>query len=163
MSSLEQSGDLAAAKHVCDRHSGVIRLNAVERAPEVPLSTGDDVARVFVPAPVVVREVRDFVREVLRRWGEHALVDEAELIVGELASNAVLHACSPFRVSVSRTNTEVKIAVRDASSILPENVIGPVDRDGGRGIWIVDAVSERWAADPEADGKTIWAKLPTSP
>jgi anti-sigma regulatory factor (Ser/Thr protein kinase) len=162
MSSLERSGDLAAAKHVCDRHSSVIRLNAPEHAAEVPPSEGTEFARVFVPAPVVVREVRDFVRDVLRQWGDHALLGEAELIVAELATNAVLHACSPFRVSVSRTSTEVKIAVRDASSIMPANVIGPVDREGGRGISIVAAVSERWATDPEADGKTIWAKLPTS-
>ena len=163
MSSLEESGDLAAAKHVCDRHSSVILLNATDSGAEVPLSHGDEFARVFVPAPVVVREVRSFVREVLRHWGEDELLGEAELIVAELASNAVLHACSPFRVSVSRTSSEVKIAVRDASSILPENVSGPVDRDGGRGIWIVAALSELWATDPEADGKTIWAKMTRSP
>src|SRR4029078_1515771 len=75
MASLEQSGDLAAAKHVCDRHSSVIRLNAAPRAGE-PQSDGDEFARVFVPAPVVIREVRDFVREVLRQWGESALVGE---------------------------------------------------------------------------------------
>jgi anti-sigma regulatory factor (Ser/Thr protein kinase) len=162
MASLEQSGDLAAAKHVCDRHSNVIRLNAAPRAVE-PLSDGDEFARVFVPAPVVVREVRDFVRDVLHQWGESALLGEADIVVAELAANAILHACSPFRVSVSRTSTEVKIAVRDASSILPESTLGAVDRQGGRGISIVAAVSERWATDREADGKTIWAKLPTSP
>src|SRR4029079_1906628 len=143
-------------------HSSVIRLNAAPRAVE-PQSDGDEFARVFVPAPVVIREVRDFVREVLRQWGESALVGEAEIVVAELAANAILHACSPFRVSVTRTSTEVKIAVRDASSILPEGVIGPVDREGGGGISIVAAVSEHWAADPEADGKTIWARLPASP
>jgi anti-sigma regulatory factor (Ser/Thr protein kinase) len=163
MSSLEDSGDLAAAKHVCDRHSSVIRLNAPESAAEVALSDGDEFARVFVPAPVIVGEVRGFVRDVLRHWAEDELIGEAELIVAELASNAVLHACSPFRVSVSRTSSEVKIAVRDASSILPEHVIGPVGRNGGRGIWIVAALSELWDTDPEADGKTIWAKMTRSP
>ena len=162
MSSLEESGDLAAAKHVCDRHSLVIPLSPIDSAAEVPLSDGDEFARVFVPAPVVVREVRSFVREVLRHWGEDELRAEAELIVAELASNAVLHACSPFRVSVSRTSSEVKIAVRDASSILPDNVNGPIDRDGGRGISIVAALSKLWDTDREADGKTIWAKMTRS-
>jgi anti-sigma regulatory factor (Ser/Thr protein kinase) len=133
-----------------------------DSAAEVPLAEADEFARVFVPAPVVVREVRSFVREILKLWGEDELLDEAELIVAELASNAVLHACSPFRVSVSRTSTEVTIAVRDASSVWPENLSGPIDRDGGRGIWIVAALSELWATDSEADGKTIWAKMTRS-
>ena len=162
MSSLEESGDLTAAKHVCDRHSSVIRLNASGSGPDVPLADGDELARVFVPAPVVIREVRGFVREVLLYWGEDELLGEAEIIVGELASNAVLHACSPFRVSISRDGSEITLAVRDASSVPPERVGGPVDREGGRGIWIVAELSELWDTNAEADGKTIWATMTRS-
>jgi anti-sigma regulatory factor (Ser/Thr protein kinase) len=164
MASLEASGDLTAAKHVCDRHSHVIRLSPRSGCATglVVPSDGEPSTRVFVPTPVVIREVRAFMRDALDAWGEETLGVEAQVIVAELASNAVLHACSPFRVSLSRTDSEIKIAVRDVSAELPEDVGGRVDRHGGRGISIVAALSSAWDTDPEADGKTIWAKLARS-
>jgi anti-sigma regulatory factor (Ser/Thr protein kinase) len=164
MASLEASGDLTAAKGVCDRHSRIIRLSQqLERAPDVVIPSDREAStRLFVPTPVVIREVRAFVRDVLDAWGEETLGAEAEIIVAELASNAVLHACSPFRVALSRTDAEIKIAVRDASAELPEDVGGHADRHGGRGISIVAALANAWDTDPEADGKTIWAKLTRS-
>jgi anti-sigma regulatory factor (Ser/Thr protein kinase) len=164
MASLEASGDLSAAKRVCDRHSHVIRLSpqsGCATGSVVPLD-GEASTRVFVPTPVVIREVRAFVRDVLDAWGEEMLGAEAEIIVAELASNSVLHACSPFRVSLSRTDSEIKLAVRDASAALPQDIGGRTDRHGGRGISIVAALSNAWDTDPEADGKTIWAKLTRS-
>jgi anti-sigma regulatory factor (Ser/Thr protein kinase) len=164
MSSLEQSGDLSAAKQVCDQHSHVIGLSATAAtaAQAIPRWVDDSSDRVFVPAPEVIREVRAFVRDVLRSWGEEGCVAEAEVIVTELASNAVLHARSPFRVSLLLTGAEIKIAVRDASTVPPERVHGHTDRGGGRGISIVAALSDAWASDPENDGKTIWATLTCS-
>ena len=164
MSSLESSGDLVAAKHVCDRHSNVIRLSSSENCGAAPLTleTGDEFVRIFVPAPVVSGEARRFVREVLQLWGEDLLIEEAELIVAELASNAVLHARSPFRVTVSRVWSEIKISVQDASTRPPENLAHLAARPGypgGRGIWIVAALSRHWDTQPERDGKTIWATM----
>jgi anti-sigma regulatory factor (Ser/Thr protein kinase) len=164
MSSLESSGDLAAAKHICDRHSNVIRLNAGENCGPNPLrpEAGDEFVRIFVPAPVVSSEARRFVREVLQLWGEDPLIEEAELIVAELASNAVLHARSPFRVSVSRMGSEIKISVQDASTRPPESLAHLAARPGhpgGRGIWIVAELSRNWDTQPERDGKTIWATM----
>jgi anti-sigma regulatory factor (Ser/Thr protein kinase) len=167
MSSLEQSGDLAAAKQVCDRHSGVISLPSIDDDETDPGAPDDDVFnRLFVPVPAVVRDVRAFVREVFRGWGEDARISEAEIIVAELASNAVVHARSPFRVSISRTQSEIKIAVSDASTSPPENRHGywglGGGRQGGRGISIVASLSLDWDSHPEADGKTIWATITRS-
>jgi len=160
MSLLEESGDLTAAKHVCDQHSQIIRLSAPAAAVRPPASRSTASSdRVFVPAPAVIREVRAFVREVLREWGAEGCVAEAEVIVTELASNAVIHARSPFRVSLVLSGPEVMIAVRDASSVPPKCVYGHPDRHGGRGISIVAALSDAWATDREPDGKTIWATL----
>jgi anti-sigma regulatory factor (Ser/Thr protein kinase) len=165
MSSLERSGDLAAAKRVCDRHSGVISLPASEAgAVESPLPPDGDVfSRVFVPVPAVVREVRSFVRSIFRDWGEEACTPEAEIIVAELASNAVIHARSPFRVSISRTKSEIKLAVSDASTVPPRkpdgNVAVTATHPGGRGISMVASLSLTWDTDREAEGKTIWATM----
>jgi anti-sigma regulatory factor (Ser/Thr protein kinase) len=163
MSLLEESGDLTAAKHVCDQHSQVIRLTvpaATARRPVLRPTAASD--RVFVPAPEVIREVRGFIRELLGEWGEEGCVAEAEVIVTELATNAVVHARSPFRVSVFLAGPEIRIAVRDASMVPPRCIDGHVQRNGGRGISIVAALSDAWATDREPDGKTIWATLTCS-
>ena len=164
MSSLEESGDLAGAKNVCDRHSKVIRLNAGDDRGLEPrvLAAGDEFVRLFVPTTAVSGEARRFVREALALWGEDQLREEAEIIVAELASNAVLHARSPFRVSVSRTGSEIKISVQDASTRPPENLAHLATQPGhpgGRGIWIVSALSRNWDTRPEGDGKTVWATM----
>jgi anti-sigma regulatory factor (Ser/Thr protein kinase) len=161
MSSLEASSDLGAAKQVCDRHSRVVPLHAATEVASDPaaIAGGDEFTRLFVPAPVVVREVRSFVRDVLRGWGEDGLVEEAEIIALELATNAVVHACSPFRVSIARTVSEITIAVRDASPDLPRQVGGNADRLGGRGIALVASLSQAWDTRRETDGKTVWATM----
>jgi len=169
MSSLEESGDLAAAKLVCDRHSGVMSLASTDRSeaesPAQP-SDRDDFARVFVPVPAVVRDVRSFVRNVFAAWGEDASTPEAEIIVAELASNAVVHARSPFRVSISRTKSEIKLSVSDASTVPPAQPDGKLgvlaDRQGGRGISMVASLSLTWDTQRETNGKTIWATMTRS-
>ena len=88
-------------------------------------------------------------REVLGQWGEQGCLAEAEVIVTELASNAVVHARSPFRVTVAGSGAEITIAVRDACAVQPENIHGPKDRQGGRGISIV-AAADAWASDPKS-------------
>lgn len=165
MSSLELSGDLAAAKCVCDRHSGVMSLASSDGGEAVSPSTSDrdDFSRLFVPVPAVVRDVRDFVSDVFRAWGEDASTPEAEIIVAELASNAVVHARSPFRVSISRTKSEIKLSVSDASTAPPAPPDGNLGlmagRQGGRGISMVASLSLTWDTQHEANGKTIWATM----
>ena len=116
--------------------------------------------------PAVVREVRSFVRSIFRDWGEEACTPEAEIIVAELASNAVIHARSPFRVSISRTKSEIKLAVSDASTVPPRtpdgNVAFMATHPGGRGISMVASLSLTWDTDREAEGKTIWATMTRS-
>ena len=166
MSSLETSDDLAAAKEVCDRHSDVRPLHAAQHDwshIEEGASECDDVSRLFVPAPVVIADTRSFARHVLRTWGYDQLAADAEVIVSELVTNAMLHARSPFRVSIARTNSSITISVRDACPDPPTRVTGSVLRKGGRGIALVAALSHTWGSREEADGKTVFAKIPRQP
>jgi anti-sigma regulatory factor (Ser/Thr protein kinase) len=105
----------------------------------------------------------------LRRWGHHeALVDDAVLVVSELASNAVIHACSPFTVSIQSRDSLLRIAVRDAVPV-------PAAANGHRGLLVraphglaaVQALADQWGVEPTADadgkgkskGKIVWAEL----
>src|SRR5262249_47449461 len=155
-SSLDTPGDLVAFKRMCDRHSALVAL---------PTRLGDDdgpdhVARVFVAAPSAPHDVRAFVRSVLDAWGEGRLDGEAEIVASELASNAVRHARTPFRVSMTRRAATIRIAVRDASFDPPEHQQSDHSASGGRGGRLVAALSGTWGTDVEVDGKTVWAELP---
>jgi anti-sigma regulatory factor (Ser/Thr protein kinase) len=154
---LEERGDLVSAKGMCDRHSAVLAPTSSTdaRAPD----TRDDVCeRLFIVAPNAPHEARSFVRSVLDRWGERD-DGESEIIASELATNAVRHARSPFRVRLSRTKAGIRIAVSDASSERPEHIVRDDYEFGGRGVRLVAALSTAWGTDHEAGGKTVWAEV----
>ncbi|MEU7323448.1 ATP-binding protein [Streptomyces griseoviridis] len=112
-----------------------------------------------------VRDARQFVRAVLLDLEVPDLADTAELVVSELASNAVLHArFGSFRVTVGRADGDrVRVAVTDHSRVLPRPVDADESEDNGRGLAIVEAVSAKWGTDLLNWGKRVWAELEAPP
>jgi CheY-like chemotaxis protein/anti-sigma regulatory factor (Ser/Thr protein kinase) len=102
---------------------------------------------------------RDFVRRCLADWGAGHLVDEASLVVTELAANAVLHAGTPYEVRVSRSDGAVRIEVADSDAGTPEPQPFSAVAEDGRGIVIVSALSASWGIDALPRGKITWAEL----
>ena len=89
------------------------------------------------------------------------LAHDVLIVSTELATNAVVHARSPFELSIRRTTAGCSVEVRDTSSAAPvarRTPTGGKDR-GGRGIAIVAGVSDAWGVRDEDDGKTVWARL----
>jgi hypothetical protein len=102
---------------------------------------------------------RRFVRSTLRRWGvAGSVVERAVLVSSELAANAVVHAGSSFLIEVAAQDSMVRISVSDA-------VPAPSSRwalQPSHGLSIVGALSDSWGVTARgADGKTVWALLPT--
>ena len=61
------------------------------------------------------------------------------------------------------TSRQVRIQVEDGSSALPAaRHAAPLDQ-GGRGLWLVEALAVRWGAFTTDRGKCVWAEvaLPT--
>jgi anti-sigma regulatory factor (Ser/Thr protein kinase) len=141
--------DQAHALHeVCHLHSAIVGQTAPPSAREFDRETH---------AP---RAARRFVAEQLEQWGRDELVDDAAVVVTELATNAVVHATSEFTVSMSLSEGCVRIAVRDASAVLPTlRELGSTNATSGRGIALVAAIASQWGAEQMADGKIVWAKL----
>ena len=104
---------------------------------------------------------RRLVRDALMGWALAALADDVELVLAELVSNAVRHARTDvIRVSVWHENcVRVRVAVTDMSRALPQRKYVNPDSPGGRGLAIIEAVSERWGVDPLPWGKRVWADL----
>jgi len=153
--------DLSAAAAICDQHSDLVtpaRYPHDARGDD-PVS-GEVRSHTFLPAPSAVAAVRRFVGETIRGWGGgDDAADDATLIASELATNALLHARSPFRVTLHRTDGTVRLDVEDASPTPPSQLSPGVEVTTGRGIAMVHAISQRWGTDIRADGKVVWAEL----
>ncbi len=108
------------------------------------------------------RAARQFLVSALDRWGyEGRLVSDAELVLSELATNAVLHAKTGFEVSLTMDEGLLRLAVHDDSSLPPEVQDDDPDAETGRGLQLVSALCERWGVDvaPGRIGKTVWAEV----
>jgi anti-sigma regulatory factor (Ser/Thr protein kinase) len=106
-----------------------------------------------------VPAARRFVAGVLKSWGEDALLSDAALITSELATNAVEHAGSPFRVCLRRADTAVRIAIEDVGPAQPQERTTTPDDCSGRGVAIVKKLATQWGCDVVADAKLVWAEL----
>jgi anti-sigma regulatory factor (Ser/Thr protein kinase) len=114
-------------------------------------------AKRFAGEPTGVSAARRFIREALA--GEDAeLVEAAELLTSELASNCVRHANSDFEVAI-RSRNPLRIEVRDHGGGEPEVLSPTPEEPTGRGLLIVNAMSDRWGVIPSAKGKTVWFAL----
>ena len=94
--------------------------------------------------------------------------DSVSLMVSELATNALIHAAGGFQVSVERTDGVVHVSVSDTGEGTPVLQAPPSSEPHGRGLRIVEKLSDAWGVSPSADlgrhGKTVWFRkslLPT--
>lgn len=112
--------------------------------------------------PAHVRRTRDFVAQTLREWSLDDLVGDTQLVVSELASNAVLHSRTEVRLTLrSDGKLWVRIELRDENPRLPVPVAFSEDATNGRGLAMVNAVTASWGFGREEGGKTVWAEIGT--
>jgi anti-sigma regulatory factor (Ser/Thr protein kinase) len=85
--------------------------------------------------------------------------DDAQLVVSELVTNALMHGDGALVLRASITGDTVQISVTDSGDDLPE--VLPVDptRIGGLGLIVVDRIASEWGVSPFPGGKTVWAAL----
>jgi anti-sigma regulatory factor (Ser/Thr protein kinase) len=90
----------------------------------------------------------------------HAVRESVELAVSELATNAVLHACTEFDLEVRVVAGNVRVLVADKSHGAPEIQEHAISESHGRGLQIVRRLSDRFGIDwCPGDGKTIWFEI----
>ncbi|WP_369276315.1 ATP-binding protein [Streptomyces sp. R11] len=117
----------------------------------------------YDPRPCAVRAARAEVRRQLEGWGladRDELVDVAELLVSELATNAVRHSASRFRLSLFAAHGILRCEVSDGGCRVPV-VLDAGASESGRGMFLVDALSRRWGCHRDGPGKTVWFELGT--
>ncbi|MEU7384430.1 MULTISPECIES: ATP-binding protein [unclassified Streptomyces] len=112
------------------------------------------------------RLARLLATEQLRTWGLPS--HPAELIVAELATNAVTHGRVPgrdFRLLLYVVGATLRIEVTDTrGDRLPRPQHAADDAESGRGLLLVDALADRWGVVPgPPPRKTVWAEVATRP
>ncbi|MDN4171537.1 ATP-binding protein [Nocardioides sp. SOB77] len=146
--------------------SGRQGSDAVPEEPAVP--EGALTASVLLESsPRATGAARRFLRERLHAWDvEGEVVDDAQLCLSELVTNAVVHAGTASELRVVLDGGVLTVTVRDLGGLgkpsagepHPSEDLDPL-RVYGRGLQLVDALSTRWGSERDATGTTVWFAL----
>jgi PAS domain-containing protein/anti-sigma regulatory factor (Ser/Thr protein kinase) len=110
--------------------------------------------------PAAVADVRVRIAEHLGRWGLDDAVFTTELILSELVTNAIRYATGPILVRLLYDRTLI-CEVSDTSSTSPHLRYATPTDEGGRGLFLVAQLAERWGTRYLPAGKIIWAEQST--
>lgn len=108
-------------------------------------------------------------RARLRRFlegSDRSELDTALVLVSELVANAVRHATTgtgPIRVSVCDDTGSLRIEVDDGDPTPPVLRASPASSDSGRGLLIVESLSDDWGWASLDDGKRVWCAMHLHP
>ncbi|MET7429080.1 ATP-binding protein [Streptomyces flaveolus] len=118
--------------------------------------------RAFPGLPEEVPHARHFVASLLSDRGP---VEDAVLVVSELATNALRHTRSgsaggSFFVVVGLSDDLVRIEVVDQGGELVPHLCHATSREeGGRGLRLIAAFCKNWGYTVRPDGRSVWAEL----
>jgi anti-sigma regulatory factor (Ser/Thr protein kinase) len=120
---------------------------------------------VLPSVPESVRIARCFVRAALGFQGLGEYADNAVMITSELVTNAIRHVGAHSGQTVGVTlacpwdQPVVGIVVTDSSLEGPVMHETPGTGERGRGLQVVEALSEYWGWRPEPGGKAVYAVI----
>ncbi|MFE0511020.1 SpoIIE family protein phosphatase [Streptomyces sp. NPDC058964] len=156
--------------HTC--HAVVDALLSVDHVPT------DDVAlliartRVLAPENVASWELpleataaaraRELATAKLAEWGLTELAFTTELVASELVTNTYRYAAGPVTLRLIRTHC-LTCEVSDTSHTSPHLRRALSTDEGGRGLFLVAQLTERWGTRYTHDGKTVWTEQPLPP
>ncbi|MFI1169054.1 SpoIIE family protein phosphatase [Streptomyces sp. NPDC020801] len=124
--------------------------------------SADRITEWQVPAdPAAVGDVRALVSRQLAEWDLEELTFTTELILSELVTNAIRYGGAPIRVRMLRDRSLI-CEVFDSGSTSPHLRYAATTDEGGRGLFLVAQLAERWGTRYTAGGKVIWAEQPLS-
>jgi anti-sigma regulatory factor (Ser/Thr protein kinase) len=118
-------------------------------------------ARLPLPAdPRAVRAARGLVRDACELWGLPRACDDAELLVSEIVTNAVVHARGDALVVVVRpARAGLRVEVHDGDPHALQRRRPAPDALGGRGLQLVGELADAWGVERRQRGKAVWFEL----
>lgn len=120
----------------------------------------EDVAIWDVPTdPTAVGDVRTAAAQQVTDWGLDDAAFTTELVLSELVTNAIRYADGPVQVRLLRDRSLI-CEVSDSSSTSPRLRRAATTDEGGRGLFLVAQLTERWGTRYTPNGKVIWTEQP---
>ncbi|MDJ0342725.1 SpoIIE family protein phosphatase [Streptomyces sp. H10-C2] len=110
------------------------------------------------PQPQTAGRARRLARQALRRWDLEHLIEPTELLVSEIVTNAVRYAERPITLRLLRTDV-LRCEVGDDAPLLPQMRHAQPQDEGGRGLYLVSRMAQRWGATRLSAGKVVWFEL----
>ncbi|MEU9112868.1 SpoIIE family protein phosphatase [Streptomyces sp. NPDC048483] len=112
--------------------------------------------------PSGTAEVRSALRRTLDQWRAGEVTHNVEVAASELIANALTHTESGALVSVELvpgTPRRIRLEVEDRSSSWPRRRSPGETATSGRGLMLVEALADRWGAEPRGSGKALWCEF----
>ena len=132
----------------------------VRRGCRVRLATG----------PAAPAEARRRVRDAIRSWQVPVDLDAALLLTSELVTNAIRHeagqagqAAPPVMLAIASSRGRLRVDVHDTSRSLPAVAEVPADAETGRGLLLVETLSDEWGFYRTPAGKAVYFTLAFEP
>lgn len=132
------------------------------RGADAPQSGGRLHQHVAPGDPEALGQARHMIRAAVRAWGAADRSDDVELVADELITNALMHtegaAIVTLRV-VSDTDRRLRVEVEDSSSALPRRRDAGDSGVSGRGLLLVDLLTDVWGVEARGGGKCVWCEF----
>ncbi|MFC5764901.1 ATP-binding SpoIIE family protein phosphatase [Actinacidiphila bryophytorum] len=109
-----------------------------------------------------VERARHFLHGWLTAWSLGTVDDEAQLLLSEIVTNALVHADSDVDLRLRRYPGHLRVRSATANPHPAINVGTPGEdqAESGRGMMIVSALASAWGNSPSGRGKAVWFELP---
>ncbi|MFE7430425.1 MULTISPECIES: SpoIIE family protein phosphatase [unclassified Streptomyces] len=112
--------------------------------------------------PEALSAARHMIRAAVRAWGARVRADEVELAADELMTNALIHTDGGAIVTIrvlTGPERRLRIDVEDRSSALPRRRDAGETGVSGRGLMLVDRLTDLWGVESRGTGKSVWCEF----
>ncbi|MGW8762879.1 ATP-binding protein [Streptomyces sp. NPDC055815] len=145
--------------------SGPHPIDLVETVPVSGRRRAFEVVAVYPAEAAAVSQARHQLHRLMALTGLETIADAVALGAHELMANAVTHGCrhqavKAFAVKVTHSGGRLRVEVQDPSSKQPSQRPPSDEREGGRGLFLVDALATAWGVQlGPGRGKTVWMEV----
>ncbi|WP_107430358.1 ATP-binding SpoIIE family protein phosphatase, partial [Streptomyces bobili] len=132
------------------------------RAPDAP-QAGSRLQQHVAPGdPEALTQARHMIRAAVRTWGAQERSDDVELVADELVTNALMHTEGAAIVTLrllTGGGRRLRVEVEDSSSALPRRREAGDSGVSGRGLLLVELLSDVWGVEARGGGKCVWCEF----
>jgi anti-sigma regulatory factor (Ser/Thr protein kinase) len=117
--------------------------------------------------PERIAVARQHLRDLLHDWPDEEQRDAAVLLLSEVLTNVLVHtdanALLVAEVSGNPGERHIRVEVTDSGDDLPHKRRPGEMASSGRGLMLIELLSDAWGVAPRGEGKSIWFEFYESP